>query len=212
MRIAIFGPGSLGTALAKRLRRSGHELRLSYGRDQAVLAATADKLGIEYGEPRETAEWAEVVVIAVPWRAVSALVSLLGELTGKLIWDCTNSLNPDRSALELGTNTSAGEELQKLVPAARVVKAIPTFAELLHGEDARVNGRPTTTFIAGDDAGAKATISGLLAELPMTAVDAGALSASRFIEPMWMLLVLLAYRQGLGAHIGFELVQESTRP
>jgi len=206
MKVGIIGAGNLGTALAKRLSLAGHQVMLSYSRDAAKLAATAADLGVGQGEPAEVKTWADVVALAVPWGAVTDAVARLGDLTGTVLWDCTNSLKPDLSALEIGTTTSAGEELRRLAPGARVVKGIPTFAELLHSDDPLVGGKPAGLFVAGDDAEAKAIVTGLMADLPGTVVDAGELAASRFIEPAWVLLVHLAYRQGLGPRIALELV------
>jgi hypothetical protein len=137
---------------------------------------------------------------------VADAVARLGDLTGTVLWDCTNSLKPDLSSLEIGTTTSAGEELRRLAPGARVVKGIPTFAELLHSDDPLVGGKPAGLFVAGDDVEAKAMVIGLMADLPGTVVDAGELAESRFIEPAWVLLVHLAYRQGLGPRIALDLV------
>ena len=207
MKVGIIGAGSLGTALAKRLAIAGHQVMLSYSRDAEKLAAMAADLGVGHGEPADVKAWADVVALAVPWGAVTDAVARLGDLTGTILWDCTNSLKPDMTALEIGTTTSAGEELRRLAPDARVVKGIPTFAELLHSDDPLVGGKPAGLFVAGDDAEAKAIVSELMADLPGTVVDAGELYASRFIEPAWILLVHLAYRQGLGPRVALDLVR-----
>ncbi|MFC9435960.1 NADPH-dependent F420 reductase [Nocardia sp. NPDC057030] len=207
MRVGIIGAGSLGTALAKRLTLAGHSVRLSFGRDTEKLAATAAKFGVGHGAPADVKTWADVIAIAVPWHAVQDAITQLGDLNGAVLWDCTNSLNSDMSALEIGTTTSAGEELQRQADGARVVKGIPTFAELLHSDDPLVAGRPAGMFVAGDDAEAKAAVIELMTDLPGTVVDTGGLDAARFIEPVSMLLVRLAYRQGLGARISLGLTQ-----
>ncbi|MEY9864210.1 putative dinucleotide-binding enzyme [Catenulispora sp. GAS73] len=205
MKVGIIGAGSLGTALAKRLKIAGHQVMLGYSRDTEKLAATAARFGVMSGTPIDVKAWAEVLALTVPWTAVSDAVALLGDLSGTVIWDCTNSMKPDLSALQIGTVTSAGEEVQRLAPGALVVKGIPTFAALLHSDNPLVGGKPVGLFVAGDNAEAKALVGRLMADLPATVIDAGGLDAARFIEPAWVLLVRLAYREGMGSRIALNL-------
>ena len=83
---------------------------------------------------------AEVVVLAVLWGAAEAAVVAAGDLSGKAVWDCTNPLLPDLAGLALGT-TDGGEQVARWAPGARVVKAVPPFAELM-----AAGGRHRTMF------------------------------------------------------------------
>jgi len=76
------------------------------------------------------AGWAEVLVLAIPYRAIDdALKVLGGAVDGKVLVDVTNVLTPDYR-LALGCTTSGAEELQKKAPKAKVVKAFNTvFAQ-----------------------------------------------------------------------------------
>lgn len=207
MRIGVIGAGNVGTALAKRLGPQGHDLMLSYSRDAARLAATAAGLGARAGTPAEAAAFGDVVVLTVPWAAVPDALAAAGPLAGRTLWDCTNPLKPDLSGLVLGTTTSGGEEVARLAPGATVIKGIPPFAELLHSDDPAVGGRTVGVFIAGPDGDAKTLVAGLLAQLPASVVDAGGLDAARLIEPAMMLLVRLAYAQGMGPRIALDLIR-----
>ena len=210
MKVAIIGPGSIGRALAKRLGHAGHEIRLSFSRDEVKLRATAESLGVGFGAPADVARWADVIVLTTPWSALDSVIAALGDLSGKILWDATNAVTPDLSAMLIGTTTSVGEEVQKRAPGAHVVKCIPTFADVLKAEDPRLNGVPVTSYVAGNDAAAKATVCQLLADLPTAPVDVGDLTAARLIEPMLLLLVQLAYVRGLGPMISFNLVQQES--
>lgn len=207
MRVAIIGPGSIGSVLAKRLVLAGHEVRLSFGRDADKLRNIADALGVGHGAPGEVARWSDVIALTTPWSVLDEVAAALGDLSGKIVWDNSNAISPDLSAMLIGTTTSVGEEVQKRFPGARVVKCIPTFAELLAADDPTVNGLPVTAYLAGDDATAKAAVSALLTDLPTKPIDVGDLIVSRLIEPMMLLLVQLAYLRGLGPAISFNLVQ-----
>lgn len=204
MKIGVIGAGNIGTALAKRLKPQGHEFGLSYSRDAEQLKRTAEAFGVVFGSPAEISGWAEVVALTVPWGVVRDALAQAGDLSGKVLWDCTNALLPDMSGLAIGTTTSGGEEVARLVPSAKVVKGIPPMAELLHSNDPVVNGRPVGLFVAGNDADAKATVAELLASLPGEVTDAGDLTASRLIEPAMMLLVRLAYGLGHGSRVALR--------
>jgi len=198
MKIGVIGGGNVGTALARRLVPKGHEVMLSFSRDPVKLEHAAKTFGARTGSPREAVEFAEVVAFAVPWAAVDGALHDAGSLAGKIVWDCTNALKPDLSGLALGTSPSGGERVQGLEPGARVVKGIPPFAELLHSAEPTLDGEPVSVFVCGDDAAAKGLVATLLASLPATVTDAGPLENARYVEPAMMLLVRLAYGQGLG--------------
>ncbi len=201
MKIGVIGAGNVGTALAKRLTLHGHEVMLSYSRDAEKLAATASTFSVRSGTPREVVAFADVVALTVPWAAVPDALAQAGDLSGKTVWDCTNPLLPDLSGLAIGTTTSGGEEVARLLPGAKVIKGIPPMAELLHSAKPTLNGKPVGLFVAGDDADAKASVAELMGMLPAIVTDAGGLSAARFIEPAMMLVVQLAYAVGHGPRI-----------
>jgi predicted dinucleotide-binding enzyme len=148
-----------------------------------------------------------VIALSAPWGAVEEVLQQAGTLDGKVLWDCTNPLSPDLSGLMLGTNTSAGEEVARRVPRARVVKAIPPFAEVLHDPPHSLPGSRPATFVCGDDPAAKRIVAELVTAIGAEAIDAGPLTAARFTEPTAMLLVQLAYKQGLGGRIGSHLLR-----
>ena len=207
MKIGVIGAGNVGTALAKRLGAAGHQVMLSYSRDAAKLQAAAVAFGARTGSPAEAVAFGDVVALTVPWSSIEDALKAAGSLSGKVVWDCTNALKPDLSGLVIGTTTSGGETIAKLAPGARIVKAIPPFAELMHSDDPTVGGKAPGTFMCGDDAEAKAVVLPLLKALPMDVVDSGPLENARYAEAAGFLLIRLGYGQGLGSRIGFALLQ-----
>jgi hypothetical protein len=213
MKIGIIGAGNVGTGLGKRLAASGHDIVVSFGRTPENVADAARKIGIgaEAGTLQEAARHGDVVIVATPWIVTLETVrQVAGELEGKIVWDTTNPFKTDMSGLEIGLSTSAGEEIAKAAPGAKVVKAVPPFAELLHSPSTRVNGQRPGVFVCGNDPGARATILRLVSDVDADGVDAGPLSLARYTEPLGMLLVSLAYVQGLGARIGTVLIRDQT--
>ena len=208
MKVAIIGPGSIGKALAKRLALAGHDIRLSFSRDEQRLRATAAELGVGFGAPDEVAKWADVIALTTPWPALETAMDALGDLSGKVVWDNTNAVASDLSTMLVGTTTSVGEEVQKHAPGAQVVKCIPTFAELLDRDDPRLNGHPVTSYVAGNDAAAKARVCRLLADLPTRPLDVGDLNGRAPDRAHDAVVDPAAYRRGLGPMISFNLARE----
>ncbi len=150
-------------------------------------------------------EQADIIVLATPWNAVSDVAHAVNNWQGKIVIDATNPIAPGFQ-LAVGHTTSAAEQLATFLPGASVVKAFnSTGAENM--VDPRYNGEPTTMFICGDDADAKATVTELAESLGFDVADVGNLEAARFIEPLAMVWINLAFKQGLGRNIAFKLVR-----
>jgi 8-hydroxy-5-deazaflavin:NADPH oxidoreductase len=206
MNIGIIGAGNLGTGLAKQLVRKQHSVMLSFARDLTKLHTAAQSLGVKASTAEEAVSFGDVVALATPWSVTTEILQQIGAVEGpKILWDCTNALKPDMSGLAIGTTTSGGEEVAKLAQWAKVVKAIPPFAEVLHSANTMVGGGPTGVFVCGDDAEAREIVAALVEDIGGAPIVAGPLQMARYIEPACMLLVQLAYRQGLGARIGLQL-------
>ena len=213
MKIGVIGSGNVGANLARVWVKNGHDVILSFSRDEAKLRKTAASISrnARTGTPRDAAAFGDVVVLAVPWLAVSDAMNAAGAIEDKILYTTVNALTPDKSGLAVGTTTSAAEEIAKLARGARVVEALPPFAELLASGSASVGGHRGTIFSCGDDQEAKSVVAGLVGETGAEVVDAGPLSAARFIEPAMMLLVRLAYAQGMGGKIAYKLLKEPRR-
>lgn len=205
MRVGIIGTGKVGQAIGKGLSKTAHEVRL--GSRDPGKAAVAEGLKVE--SQREVAAWADVLILAVPFSAAADTVRALdGDLGDKVLVDATNVLSPSRD-LALGFTTSGAEELAKLVPKAHVVKAFNTvFARNM--STGKVAGETLALFVAGDDAASKDSVMRLGREIGFEPVDAGPLRAARYLEPMGVLSISLAFAQHMGPGIGYRLVREAT--
>lgn len=211
MKIGIVGAGNIGTGIGKRLAAKGHDIMVSFGRSPDKVQAAADAIGggARAGTPAEAARHGDVVIVATPWGVtLDTIKGLSGDLAGKIVWDATNPLKADMSGLEIGTTTSAGEEIAKAIPGAKVVKAIPPFAEVLHSPSTHIAAGRPGVFVCGDDADARKVVVELVEAIDAEGVDAGPLMLARYTEPAGMLLVQLAYMQGMGARIGLSLLRD----
>jgi 8-hydroxy-5-deazaflavin:NADPH oxidoreductase len=207
MRIAIIGAGRLGAALGKRLLEAGHEVTFGGG---GTAAAAATAIDARAASNREAAAWADLVVLAVPFAAIEEALTAAGPLEGKVLWSCVNALKPDLTGLAVGFETSGAEEIAKRAPGARVVAAIPPFAEALSSGDLRYDADLLpSVFVCGDDAEARTIVEQLVAEIGAHPVDAGLLEAARLVEPSMMLMVRIAYA-GLPRDVGLRMLERTS--
>lgn len=207
MKVAIIGTGNMGAGLASTLAGVGHEITIG-ARDLIKAAALADKVGhgAVGGGIAAAAKLADVVILALPFGAAAEAIKLAEGLAGKIVVDISNPISADYKELVIGHTTSAAEEIQKLAPQARVVKAFNTiFAQLLAPESRQ--GKTLQVFVAGDDATAKAAVSELAKSAGFEAVEAGPLSNSRFLEPIGEMNIHFGYFLGKGPTVAPAWVQ-----
>jgi 8-hydroxy-5-deazaflavin:NADPH oxidoreductase len=177
------------------------------GRDSAEQ--TASRLGLRAGSNEEATAFGDLVVLAVPFPAIDAALAQAGPLDGKVLWSCVNALKPDYTGLVLGFDTSAAEEVARRAPGARVVAAVPPFADsLASGALAYERELEPSVFICGDDPEAKKLVEQLVRDLGAQPVDAGPLTAARLVEPAMMLLVSIAYA-GVPRDVGLRLLERT---
>jgi NADPH-dependent F420 reductase len=207
MKIAVIGMGNVGGVLGRRWAEAGHEVVFGVRDPSDTKAqAAAREARASAATVGDAAARSEVVVLAVPWPAVRDALNSAGDLSGKVLLDCTNPLTADLSGLTVGTTTSGGEEVAKAARGARVVKVFNTTGAP-NMADPNYRGTRVTMLYAGDDAEAKQVAARLAADLGFDPVDAGPLAAARLLEPFALLWISLAIRQGMGTDFAFQLVR-----
>ena len=156
MRIGIIGSGNVGGTLGRRWAENGHEV-LFGSRDpsskkmQSLVEQVSGKA--KAGTLSDAAAYGEVLVLATPWPATEQTLRDLGDVAGKIIFDCTNPLKPDLS-LDLAGAGSGAEQVASWAEDARIVKVFNTTG---YGNmaDPGYDGQKATMFFAGDDHVAK---------------------------------------------------------
>jgi predicted dinucleotide-binding enzyme len=180
MRIGFIGTGHIGGTLARLFVKAGHEAAVSNSRGPDTLADLANELG-ERGRAMtasEAARFGEVVVVSIPFGRYRDLPA--EALAGKIVADTTNyyaGRDGRFEELESGRSTSS-ELLQAQLAGARVVKAFNTLYFQILAEQGRPSApleERVVVLVAGDDPGAKATVSGLIEEIGFAPVDTGTL-------------------------------------
>src|SRR5207248_103129 len=197
MRIGILGSGLMGGKLGTIWARAGHEVVFSYARSEQKLKKLArDAKGkARAGTPREVAQDADAVLLAVHWSRTKDVLNQAGDLSGKVILTCSLPMNEDSTELVVAHTSSGAEELAKMIPKARVVAAFQTVpSEVLFGvyEARRKASRPSLVY-CGDDESGKGVAAGLIRDVGFDPVDAGPLRIARYTEPFALLVAQLAY-------------------
>src|SRR6266702_2039107 len=162
MKIGILGTGQVGQSLAKGFSKHGHDVKLGHRDPKASYA--------------DAAKFAEVGLLCTSWEGTESAIQLADpkNLTGKVVIDVTNPFKPTPTnpfVLALGFDESGGEQVQRWLPKARVVKAL---------------------FIVGNDAAAKQTVTGICKDFGWLVFDIGGIEGSRLLEPLAALWCVVA--------------------
>jgi len=202
MNIAFIGIGQVGSALADCLVAVGHNVMVvaHNPNSDSVKAALTKNPTLKVKNHQEAVAEAEVVFLATPFAAIESALKDLGDLSGKILIDCTNPVGPNLSH-GLKNEISGGEYVQNLVPNTKVVKAFTIYGF----ENFETSAYPgygalkPAMLIAGNDAIAKQTVSIICEQLGWEPVDTGDISMSLHLEHMTLLWIKIARVQGRGA-------------
>jgi predicted dinucleotide-binding enzyme len=210
MNITVIGSGNMGSSFVKRLTLAGHQVSVTARNLDKATAVAAANPGATAVALTGAAAHADVVVLATAFDdAITALKSV-GDLRGKVVIDITNPLTADYMGLSIGHTTSAGEEIARAIPAARVVKAFNTvFAQVLAEGGDFGQGHTVPVYFAGDDAAAKETVRTLIESVGFAPVDAGPLKNARYLEAVAGLNIYFGYGAGMGTSIAPFWIQRA---
>jgi 8-hydroxy-5-deazaflavin:NADPH oxidoreductase len=208
MRVGILGSGLMGEKLGAIFARAGQEVVFSYARSQDKLHQLAREAGAKAraGTPREAAQDADAILLAVHWLQIDDVLKQAGDLSGKVILTCSLPMDDDNTKLVIGTTTSGAEELARKVPRAHVVCAFNTVpSEVLFGvyEARRKATRPSLVY-CGDDKHAKKLAAELIRDVGFDPWDAGPLRIARYTEPFALLMGQIAYEGEGGPELAYR--------
>jgi predicted dinucleotide-binding enzyme len=207
MKIGIIGTGRLGSTLGKMWAEKGHVIMFgSHDPDKAKKLATSIGSNASGGTYEDAAKFGEVIILAVPWSGAKESIKTAGDLNGKIIVDSTTTAAPHLGGTLIKVTPSAAEKVAKWATGADVVKAVHTI-----GVDSlnklQFGSQQSSLFICGDNLAAKTKLKQLGVDLGFDVIDAGPLTNARLIEPLALLWIELAYKQGMGTDIAFKLLR-----
>jgi predicted dinucleotide-binding enzyme len=196
-KIAVLGTGDVGQRIGKKLIELGHEVRLgSRTADNEKGVAWAE----EVGDKGEVATFADAVRFAGDTvffcgsgaNAMAMLESAGGAAAfdGKVIVDISNPLDFSGGfppTLSVCNDNSLGEEIQKALPGAKVVKTLNMVANAIMVNPGALP-EATDILLCGNDDGAKEKVTDVLRSFGWERItDMGDITNARALES-WLLV------------------------
>jgi len=211
MRIGILGSGLMGGKLGTIFGKAGHHVVFSYARSQRKLNRLARQAGRRAvaGTPREAAEDADVLLLAVHWSRVNDVLKQAGDLSRKVLITCSLPMNRSDTALTIGHTSSGAEALAKKTKRARVVSAFGTVPsevlfDVFEAKRRRARPRPSLLY-CGNDNDAKSVVAQLIRDVGFEPVDAGPLRIARYLVPFTLAIAQLAYEGDDGPQLAYRI-------
>jgi predicted dinucleotide-binding enzyme len=212
-RVGVLGSGQVGRRLAGGFASRGHAVMIgSRDPEKPELSEwlAGDGVGIESGTFAETASYGELLVLALLGTAAEQAIAEAGaeNFSGKVVIDAMNPLDfsdgfPPK--LAISGEDSLGEQVQRLLPDAKVVKAFNIIGNPYFVEPSFSEGQPTM-LIAGNDQDAKRTVTDVLADFGWPdPFDIGGIEGSRELEAICIAWVKIGGARGAWDH-GFKLL------
>jgi 8-hydroxy-5-deazaflavin:NADPH oxidoreductase len=213
MKIAIFGTGAVGQALALKLSESKNDVMIGTRNvAEKSISTVKDNYGnpsfsewyktnksIKLGSFAEAAAFGEIILNCTHGGSSLSALRLANEkdLEGKVLIDIGNPLDfskgmPPGLLPGLNNTNSLGEEIQKAFPKTMVVKTLNTMWCGLMVNPGMIGGGDHINYISGNDANAKIKVKKLLNQLGWhddNILDLGDITGSRATEsllPIWL--------------------------
>ena len=201
MNIAILGTGMVGATVGKKLTDLGYKVMMgSRTSDNEKALAWVKKCGANAsaGKFSEAAAFGEIIFLCTNGAVTIEVIGLSGKenFNGKTVIDITNPLDfskgmPPTLIPELSNTNSLGEEVQKTLPDAKVVKTLNTVnCEIMIAPDKL--SEETSIYISGNETAAKEKVTEILRSFGWKSIiDLGDISTARGTEmilPLWIRL------------------------
>ena len=215
MKVGVLGSGVVGQVLGAGFVSRGHDVKLGTrdpGKEPVKAWVAKNGAKASAGTFEETAKFGEVLVLALLWDGTKSALDMAkpSNFDDKVVIDATNPLDFSKGIppkLSMGWNNSAGEQIQKWLPKARMVKCFNMVGNVHMISPKFPDGLPDM-FIAGNDAEAKKKVTEICTDFGWPgAIDLGGIECSRYLEPMAMVWVLEYFRTGNPNH-AFKMLRK----
>ncbi len=213
MQIGIIGSGNMGAALGKAWLRRGHQVLFSYSRHPEKLARLAAyRPGGLTGSVAEAVRYGDVLMLAVPYASLPAILPAKDAFAGKVVITCVSGIRPDFTGQTMGLpsplQVSVAEEIARALPGAHVVEAFNlAFSSVMDELPLVFKGEKPSIFYCGENPEAKQITAQLIEHAGYEPVDAGGLKTARAQETLASAWVQFAVASGLFPRVGLKAVR-----
>lgn len=188
MTYSIIGSGNVGTALARQFARSGITVGIANTRGPDSITSLAKELGEKVVPlPLQEAITADVIILAIPFRAYTTVAAALSSWAGKVVVDAMNTygVSPEELKGQDSTNLVAAA-----FPGAKLVKTLNQLPAKLLAQEPVQNGGRRVMFVSSNDNGAEVSMGQLVADLGFAPILLGKVSEGGKLISMGGALIL----------------------
>jgi predicted dinucleotide-binding enzyme len=183
MQYSIIGSGAIGQALLGHFNRAQMDIVLANSRGPTSLEelSAAAGSGVKPATVQEALR-ADLVILAVPFAAVSEVFQGSTTEASQIVVDATNAIDfPSFKPKDLGGRPSTAI-VGDAAGQARVVKAFNTLPAALLSADPASDGGARVVFISGDEPEANGIVAELVRQLGFAPVVLGRLSEGGLLQ------------------------------
>ncbi len=176
MKYTIIGSGKIGTALARSFAKNKIQVGIANSRGPQTLASLVKDLGphITAQSITEAGE-AEIVFLAVPFRAHQQVADGGIDWNGKILVDTMNTLDLSAGEREALEGALSSEIVAKAFEGARVVKGFNHLPAAQLGMTSEIAEQRQVVFLSSNDSDASAAVAALTSRLGFAPVELGRL-------------------------------------
>ena len=186
MKIGIIGTGAIGSILAEKLSRAGHQVKVTNTRDMAELQKIATRLGATAATIEDVVKDVDVIIFSIPFKVYKDLPkNLLQNVPEEVVVMDTSNYYPLRDGELPGLEGNTESEYISKTLGRPVIKAfnnILAYTFKHKGKAANEEGRIAIS-IAGDNEAHKKVAAEIVDITGFDTVDGGSLAESWRQEP-----------------------------
>lgn len=187
----IGGTGALGTGIARRLAKAGHQVTIG-SRSAEKAQVTAEELGgLGYAANADAAEGKDIVIVTVPHSSQADTLGLIRDRIGNaIVVDTTVPLVPPKvMRVQLPAEGSAALQAREhLGPDARLVTAFHNVSAHHLDSDHAID---CDVLVFSDDVEARKTVVDLCPGMGLRGLAGGALANSAAAEALTSILIYM---------------------
>ena len=214
MKVGILGSSDVGRTLGNAFLTEGYEVMIGTRNTlkEDLVKWQKENPSAKLGSFAESAAFGDFLVLAVSGDAVVDVINQAGKekFSNRIVIDVTNPIAkqpPQNGVLKFFTSLdrSLMEELQDLLPDAKLVKAFNSVGNASMYKPAFADSKPTM-FICGNDDRAKTVVKDILILFGWETEDMGKVEAARAIEPLAILWCIPGFLRNQWTH-AFKLLK-----